>query len=269
LHTRIAIIKILGELKEPMARELLLSMTSDLNPRIRNAATEALASFELQKPEVFAYAVRWKWEVIVAAFLVLMMVFALWTSVKLLFDRINLRIGLLSAIPVMLLGWITCLAVLDLSAGFAHQGAIDAAIRNRDMVALKTMNYHHMTFYPGDSYVAQYLVRTGIGDAVHCLLLLPTAVPDDGRAYMKILSHQSRWAIARIIGTRLGTRELDEMTASGIPEVRAAIAEYLGRLKVKNQEIIETLTHLTNDGDEVVRTKAVEALAKAQGSPLW
>lgn len=268
LRERQAIIEILSQLKEPMARQLFAKMTADPNPLIRQAATDALANMELEKPRFLASVIGRKMDLTLTASLVIMMGCALWAGVTSKSGRTRLRISLLAVIPVVLLGWIISLIVLDFSMGIADERAIDSAIRHRETVALKAMNYQHITHYPGDSYVAQFLVKKGTEDTVQCLAHLLDAAPDDNPGYARILRDRSRWVLSRIIGTRLGTPELKELAESGHPEVRATVAEYLGRLKVRNHAIIDTLTRLTNDKDEEVRKKAIEALAKAARSPV-
>ncbi|MEJ2716392.1 MAG: HEAT repeat domain-containing protein [Deltaproteobacteria bacterium] len=232
LGERQAIIEILGELKEPMARQSLVKMASDPNPLIRQAVADALAKLELEKPRFMNSVMRRKIELTLTACLVIMTGCALWAGVTFKFDRAHLRTSLLSVIPVVLLAWIVSLIVLDFSIGVADERAIDSATTQRDIVALKAMNYQHITYYPGDSYVAQCLVKKGTEDTVHCLTHLLDAAPDDIPGYTKILSDRSRWILSRIIG------------------------------------IIQTLTRLTNDRDEEVRKKATEALAKAARSPV-
>jgi HEAT repeat protein len=79
----------------------------------------------------------------------------------------------------------------------------------------------------------------------------------------------SQWILSRFIASNLGAPDLEALLNSPDPQTRLMLASALGKLGVRNEQIIAALTHLTKDNDPQVRKTAEESTARVRGYPAW
>lgn len=266
---RKAVIEILGKIKEPLAIPLLSDSSRNKDPELREAATKALT--EMNSPEMAnrAYSsLRRSQRAYVVGSLLLICLLAAW-MIDQLISRADKPLVMLSAVPIVLLGGMSWILAGDFREGTVTDRNIKTAIANVNIGALRTMNYHDYTTYPGDSKVARNLVSIGNDKVIRDLLLLPAVQPVDDISFTEVIDKRVRWILARIVASKLGTQGIKELISDNDPAVRMAVAKVLGKFMMKNESVIDALTLLSSDEDEQVRKIAMEAVPKVQHYPVW
>jgi hypothetical protein len=266
---RKAVIEILGKIREPLAIPLLSDFSRTKDPQLVEAATKALN--EINSPEMNnrGYSsLRKSQRAYVLGSLILICLLFAWVVDQLISGTARSLI-MLSAIPIVIIGGMGWILANDFREGTVTDQKIDTAIAHRNLVALRTMNYHDYTVYPGDSYVARSLVSLGNDNVIRDLTLLPAVQSVDDASFTEVVDKRVQWILARIVASRLGASGMNEQLTNSDPQVKTAVAKVLGKLMVKNQGIIEALTLLSKDEDEQVRKIATQALPKVQRYPAW
>lgn len=266
---RKSVTEILGEIREPLARPLMLEISQGRDKDLLQASKHSLAGIDSYALDNARYAnIRsTQVRVVIGSFLLIALISgAIWQRIR---RGSRGQLVLLSIVPVVLLGSFVAVIVADSSKSEISEEAVDAAIGNRDSIALRTMNYHDATPYPGDSYMARYLLKSCNEDVIRCLMQLPSVQITDDETATKLTEIRTRWIVARYVASGLGTSRLERLVNSEDPAIRLATASVLGKLGVKNEHITDALTHLLKDEDPRVRKVADEALSRVRGYPLW
>ncbi len=266
---RKAIIEILGEIREPLAIPLLSDLSRTNEQGLHEAASGALAetnSFSMDNP---GYSSLRRSQLAYVLGSLLLIGLLLWWVISQLLSRADKPLIMLSAVPIVLVGGMSWIMADDFRAGTVDDRSIGTAIAQRNIQALRTMNYHDYTVYPGDSYVAHSLVRLGNDVVIHDLMRLPTVQAVDDASFTDIVDKRVRWILARIVASKLGTPGTDELISSNDREVKIAVARVLGKLMVQNESIIDALTRLSKDEDEKVSATAAEILPRVRRYPIW
>lgn len=269
LAERKAVTEILGEIREPLARRLMLEISTDRDKEIVKASKTSLARIESYELENAGYANLRSTQVrlvLGSLLLIALILGSIWQRLR---KGSQTQLVLLSVVPVVLLGSFVAVIMNDLSKGQISEQAVDAAIRNRDLVTLRTMNYHDTAPYPGDSYMARYLLKSCNQEVIRCLILLPSVQITDDETATRLTETRTRWILARFVASGFGTPRLDRVVNSEDPAIKLAIVSVLGRLGVRNDYITGTLTRLSKDGDPRVRKSADEAFSRIRGYPVW
>ncbi len=269
LPERMGAIAVLGTIREPFAVPLLSKIADDGDEQLRETATQALAKLKIPQKDDLVSTVLHRTETRYLAGLCIIIAVALGTTTTWLYRRTPAKSVLLLCIPVILVVWITLLAGIDFSASIAVDKTIDDAVQEKNLMSLKAMLYDEFFPYPGDSYVAQYLVKKGTDEVVYCLTQLPSTGPDDDLNYKNFLAKRIEWILSRIISISIYNRTLDELLESTSPSVRTALATTLGKLGAKNEAILGALQHLSSDPEESVQKIASEALTLVKKYPPW
>ncbi len=260
---------VLKRIHEPLAAYLNSKPAAHGAGQPRDSTTHAVVKLqEPHKDDVLSVVLR-RSETGYLAVLCAIIAVALGTTITWICGRTPAQSVLLLCMPLILIVWITLMAGIDFSMGIAVDDALDKAVQEGNFLSLKTMLYDEYVPYPGDSYVARYLVGKGSNQVVYCLTQLPAAGPDDDKNYRKFLTQRIEWILSRIVAIKLCKGTLDELSAGDLPDVKAALAVTLGRLGAKNEAILKTLERLSLDSDEEVRGKASKALARVKKYPSW
>jgi hypothetical protein len=266
---RKAVTEILGKIREPLAIPLLSDFSRTKDPQLVEASTKALN--QINSPEMnnrgYSSLRRSQRAYVLGSLILICLLFA-WVVDRLISGEAKPLI-MLSAIPIVIIGGMSWILASDFREGTVTNQRIDMAIAHRNLEALRTMNYHDYTVYPGDSYVALSLVSLGNGNVIRDLTLLPAVQGVDDASLTEVVDKRVRWILARIVASSLGAPGMNELLTSNDPRVKTTVAKVLGKLMVKNQSIIEALTLLSKDQDEQVRKIATQALPQVQRYPAW
>jgi len=266
---RKSIVEILGEVKEPLARPLLLDMAKEPDREIGAAAGNAVAKIESQPKEGEASIELAHRQVRMALSAGVLAIFLLASMGYRLVRGANRSLALLSIVPTFLIGGFGAVIASDYLTGEVDSSSIDRAIQNRDLRALRTINYHDRAQYPGDSYVARYLLGRCDEEVIRCLMLLRSVQATDDETVTKLTERRTHWVLSRFIGYSLGSRRLDDVINSKDPQIRMAVASALGGLAVRNDDITAALTRLAGDENEDVRKAAEKYLSGLKQHPIW
>jgi HEAT repeat protein len=262
-------IPILGQIREPLLKQLLLGIPAEDNPELGKVSTEALAQIDSHTIANAFYenvrAGQIQFAFICAIIILLLLCGIAWR----LRDQSNTGLILLSLAPLVLVGLFGAIVATDFSRGKVTGERIDLAIMNQDLVALKTMLYHDYVSYPGDSTVARHLLQSCDENVIHCLIALRSVQSTDDETAIKNTEAISQWILARCIASNLGTPDLEALLNSPDPQIRLVLASALGKLGVRNEQIIAALTHLAKDNAPQVRKTAEESIARVRGNPVW
>ena len=175
----------------------------------------------------------------------------------------------LSMAPILLVGSFAAIIAADFFEGRIDARHVDLAVRHRDLVALKTMNYHDRTTYPADSYVASHLLKSCNEDVIRCLLALPSVQTTDAEIAVKNIDARTQWILARFIVSNLGAPRLEALVNGPDAQIREILASVLGKLGIRNEHIVEALTRLSKDQNPRVRKTAEASLARVRSNPVW
>jgi HEAT repeat protein len=269
LSQRKAVIEILGEIREPLATPLLSDSSRNNDPQISEAATKALTEVNSSEMENRGYSsLRRSQRAYVLGSLLLICLLVAWVIDQLI-SGADKPLVLLSAVPVVLLGGMSWVLANDFREGTVTNQRIDTAVARGNIEALRAMNYHDYTVYPGDSKVARSLISLRDDNVIRDLLLLPTVQAVDDTSFTEVVDKRVRWILARIVASKLGTPGMNELIANNDPQVKIAVARVLGKLMVRNDSIIEALTLLSKDEDEQVRQIATGVLPQVRRYPVW
>jgi HEAT repeat protein len=266
---REAVIEILGQLREPLLKRLLPGIPADDKPEPKQVSTETLAGVDTQRIENALYENVRDGQiqfVVICAIMILLLLSAILWRVS---DKSQSGLILLSLAPLVLLGTFLAIILTDFTKSKINDQNIDLAIINQDLIALKTMLYHDYSPYPGDSYVARHLLQSCDENVVHSLIALPSVQSTDDEAAVKNAETELQWILARFIALNFGSPRLEQLVSSPDSQVRGVLASVLGKLGVRNEYIIATLTLLAKDEDPRVRKTAEESMARVQGNPVW
>ncbi len=266
---RKAVIEILGQIREPLIKQLLAAIPADDDPEFKQVSTKALARIDSQRIENTLYENVRDGQiqfVVICAITILLLLSAIFWRI---FHKSQSGLTLLSLAPLVLVGIFMAIIVADFSKGKINDQNIDLAIINQDLVALKTMLYHDYSPYPGDSYVARHLLRSSDERVVHSLIALPSVQSTDDEAAVKNTEAESQWLLARFVASNLGSQRLESLIDSEDPQIRVVLAAVLRKLGVRNEDIIATLTQLAKDEDPLVRKTAEQSMARVRGNPAW
>ncbi len=263
------VIEILGLIREPLLKQLLLGIHAEDNPEFGKVSTEALAEIDSHTiantfyENVRAGQIQFAF---ICAIIILLLLCAIGWRLR---DRSNTGLILLSLAPLVLVGLFGAIVATDFSKGKLNGERIDLAIMNQDLIALKTMLYHDYVPYPGDSYVARHLLRSCDENVIHCLIALRSVQSTDDETAVKNTEAISQWILARCIASNLGAPNPEALLNSLDPQIRLVLASALGKLGVRNEQIIAALTHLGRDDDPQVRKTAEESMSRVRGNPAW
>ncbi|MDQ7783696.1 MAG: HEAT repeat domain-containing protein [Desulfomonilaceae bacterium] len=264
---RAGAIAVLGRVREPLAVPLLSKLVEHGDDRVRDAAARALETLRLPPRNNLVAEVLHRDEAVYLAGLCIVILVSLGTTAIWVRRRIPAKSVLLFCMPVVLVVWITLLAGIEFSVSIAVDKTIDRAVQTGNFLSLKAMLYDEFDPYPGDSYVARYLVEKGNDRVVYCLTQLPSSGPDDDKNYKEFLAKRIDWILSRIVSLKIADGSLEELLESEKPSVRATIVDALGKLGVKDEAISEVLKRLTLDPHEAVRATARKALGAVKQHP--
>lgn len=269
LPERKSVIEILGEIREPLARQPMLDIVAERNRELSEPARRSLAKIDSQAMENDEIGNLARRQVRMAVASALLMALLIGSVGYRLIKGLHRDLAFLSIVPIFLLGSFGAVILSDYSRGEVDKHSIDAAVQNQDLKTLRAINYHDSARYPGDSYVARYLLRRCDEEVIRCLMLLPSVQATDDETVTKLTDTRKRWVLARFIGSNLGSPRLDALLNSGDADVRVAVASTLGTLAVRNDYITAALTRLAGDANERVRSAAEKALARVGKYPIW
>jgi hypothetical protein len=264
-----AVIEILGKIREPLAIPLLSDFSRTGDPQLREAATKSLNEIDSSEMGNREYSSlrRSQRTYVLGSLLLICLLFA-WVVDQLISGTAKSLI-MLSAIPIVLVGGMSWILANDFREGTVTKQKIDMAVEYRNIEALRTMNYHDYTVYPGDSYVARSLISLGNNNVIRDLIMLPAVQAVDDASFTEVVEKRVRWILARIVVSKLGTPGMNELIINNDAAVKIAVTKVLGKLMIKNDSIIEALTLLSKDKNEQVRKIASEALPRVQRYPAW
>ena len=266
---RRAVVEILGRIREPLSKRLLLGISAEGDTELKEVAVESLARIERLTIENTFYKTVRSWQiqmVLVSAILILLL---LWASGHRLRERSWGKSVALSIAPILLVGSFAAIIAVDFCKGRINARHIDSAVRHRDLVALKTMNYYDDTPYPGDSYVASHLLKSCNEEVISRLVALPSVRTTDDETAVKNTDARTQWILARFTASNLGDRRLEALVESPEARIRGTFASVLGKLGFRNERIVDALTRLTKDQDPHVKKAAEESLAAVRSKPEW
>lgn len=266
---RQAIVQILGEIREPLANGLLREAAADRDAELAATARASLGKIDSsafgneKSVELDARQMR------VAAACALMIALLLGSVFSRLRQGLQANITILSVVPIILLGAFGALVLTDHFEGEISDQRIAHAVRSRDLVALRAMSYHDTATYPGDSQVAQFLLRTGNEEVLRCLIMLPSVQTTDSSSATEMTQTWRRWILGRFVAANLGTPRLAALLKAPDWETRASVAMALGKLGVRNDHVSEALNLLSQDSNERVKKSAEESMARVKSFPVW
>lgn len=269
LAERVGALTILGRLREPLAVPLISETADHGDGPLRDAAAKALAQSRLPTKDETVSEVLDRTATWYLAGLCIIIAAAVGITAARIWRRTPITSVLLLCIPLVLMIWITALTANVFSISIVVDGAIDEAVREEDLMSLKAMLYDEIVTYPGDSYVAQYLVDKGSDRVVYCLVQLPSVGPDDAPQSKKFLRKRADWILSRIVAQRLSNGTLDGLIDSNVPAVRTALVGALGKLGVRNDAVLQLLERLCLDSEDAIRVSASKALALVKKYPAW
>ncbi len=266
---REAVIEILGQIREPLLKQLLLGIPAEHTSGLNQVSTKALAQIDSQTigntfyENVRAEQIQF---IFICAIIILLLFCAIAWGLR---EQSKTGLILLSLAPLVMVGLFGAIVVVDFSKSKVNDQCIDLAVGNQDLGALKTMLYHDCVSYPGDSYVAGHLVRSCDENVIHCLIALRSVQSTDDETAVKNTDPISKWILARCIAFNLKAPGLEALVNSPDPQIRLALASVLGKLGVRNEQIIAALTLLAKDKDPQVRKTAEESMSRVRGNPVW
>jgi HEAT repeat protein len=266
---RKAAIEILGELKEPLAKPLLEESVAERDRDLSGAARQALAQIDAQGTESEQSAALANWQMRLILVAGLLGAALLVASVFRLIRGEQRRLALLSIAPIFLLGSFGAVIFIDHSRGIVSAEHLDAALRGKNLWELRTILYHEASPYPGDSYVARQLLTRFNEDMFGSFLSLPSVQSTDYDVFTKLADSRQEWILSRFLVANLDSPKLRALLSSKDKDVRRVTASTLGKLGIKNEQIIGALTLLAGDSNERVKKTAEEALAKVNRNPVW
>lgn len=267
---RSAVIEILGVAKEPLALPLLKDIAaSEEGASVRKNAERAVAvinSSELEN-KLYRELRQRLFEIILASSLViLLVVFSLTNEIR---KGSFGRITMLKVVSLALMTGLTAVVALEYERGAADEKTMLRAVSQRDLMALRTINYQDYTDFPGDSHTARSLVSMGKGQLIIDLKRVTTVEPDDLPMLKETMNKRSQWIAARIIVSRLDSHQLDRLVRDADPAVRTTVAATLGNIMVRNQAITDALAILSEDEEEEIRRIAQAGQVRIAQSPAW
>jgi HEAT repeat protein len=266
---RRAAIEILGRIREPLSKRLLLGISAEGEKELKAVAGESLAEFErLTEQNTWNKTVR-NWQIQMVSISAIMILLLLWVAGCRLRDRYGVELIALSIAPIFLVGLFAAVIAANFFRGSISAEHIDSAVRHRDLVALKAMNYHDHTSYPGDSYVANYLLNSCNEDVIRRLVALPSVQTTDDESAVKDVDARTQWVLARFTASNLGGPRLEALINGPDAQIREVLASVLGKLGVRNERIIQALTRLTQDQSPRVRKAAEESMDSLRLIPVW
>lgn len=267
---RKAMIEILGNLGEPLGVPLLRDIAmNDGNFGLRQEAERALTRITSYVPDNKAYREIRATQLQVFLVMSGVTLALVWFMVNGLRKSIDIRFVLFAMVPILICSALAYLTIMEYRKGTADPQSLSAAIRQGDLMALRSITFQDYTVFPGDSPSARLLANLGHEEVVRMLNLLPSVEPDDF-AYLRTASEKkTEWILARILASKLGTSRMNDLIHNPDLTVRFSVATVLGRLMVKNDDIIDALTKLTKDDSDRVREKASVALAQVEKFPRW
>jgi len=266
---RKSVLEIMGELREPLARPLILEISSERDAELGNASRMSLAKMDTLGLENTGYPEIDGRQVRLILACALMMVLLFWSVLRRCRDGSPTKAIFLSVLPLVLVGSFGIVIISDHFKGEISEQRLGAAVRDQDMIALRTMNYHDHAPYPGDSYVAQQLLRMCNEEVIRSLILLPSVQTTDDVTATTMTDTRKRWIFARFVASSFGTPKLAALVSNSDVEIRATVATVLGRLGVRNEHIADALTRLSMDANDRVKRTAEEGLARIKGYPVW
>ena len=166
--------EILGEIKEPLATPLLSDISVRSEAELQEAARGALAQINSSGLENRTYLLLRRSQltnVLGSALLIGLLLSWIFGRIR---KGVDTQLLLLSVVPIALVGGMSWMVAGDFREGIVDNRSLGRAIANRNITALKTMNYHDYTVYPGDSYVARRLVSIGDDKVISAIVMLPT-----------------------------------------------------------------------------------------------
>ena len=195
---RRGVIEILGRIREPLSKRLLLGVSAEDEQGLKQVAVESLAKIDrLAKHNTWNKTVR-SWQIQMVLVCAIMILLLLWVAGRRFRERSPSEVIALSIAPVLLIGLFAAIIVADFSKGRISAQHIDLAVRHRDLVALKTMNYHDHTSYPGDSYVASHLLKSCDEEVISCLVALPSVETTDDETAVKNNDARTQWILGEV-----------------------------------------------------------------------
>jgi len=266
---RRAVIEILGRIREPLSKRLLLVTSAEGDNELKEVAVESLAQFDRLTKQNASYKTVRSWQIQMVLVSAILLLLLLWVAGHRLREKSQGKFVALSIAPVLLVGSFAAVIAADVFKGSISAQHIDSAVRQRDLVALKTMNYHDHTSYPGDSFVASHLLKSCNEDVISCLVALPSVLTTDDETAVKRIDARTQWILARFTASNLGSPRLEALVNGPDAQVREALALILGKLGVRNERIVDSLTRLTKDQDPRVRKAAEESLVGVRSKPEW
>ena len=215
-----AVIQILGQIGEPLVKQLLLGISAEHASGLNQASTKALAQIDSETigntfyGNVRAGQIQF---IFICAIIILLLLCAIPWRLR---EQSKTGLILLSLAPLVMVGLFGAIVAVDFARGKVNDRRIDLAVGNQDLVALKTLFYHDHVSYPGDSYVARYLVRSCDENVIHCLIALRSVQSTDDEAAVKNTDAISQWILARCIASNLGAPGLEALINSPDPQIR-------------------------------------------------
>jgi hypothetical protein len=267
---RSSFIEIVGEIREPLARPLLVNVAqSEPDLLVQSAAKRALARIDSHAIDSDVYrelrANQRRVGFIMICLTCVLVLFMLYHLAK----GEKRRLGFLALIPVLICGGFAVLASVEHWRGRLDAAAVDTAIRSGNVMIVRTAAYHDQTEFPGDSYMARHLVQMNGASALKTLNATLMPEPDDLDSLRHMTETRQAWILSRILGLRLGTPELQNLILNTDPETKLAILTAVDKLMVTDHEIIAVLKLLENDEDEQVKNKAAEVIARSRNYTTW
>jgi HEAT repeat protein len=267
---REGMLQIMGAIEEPLAISLLFRIRDqETDSDIKMAAEEALARVTSDRIGTTSHRkLRANQLQIVLAMSALAAMLCV-TGVNCFRHGMDATVVLFPIVPILLCGWLVCLVTVEFQRGRADFKAVAAAIAEIDPSALRALNYQDSAHYPGDSYIAQYLVAMGNADVIRALALLDLPDPDDLESWKNRVRTRNNWVLARILASNLDPATLGEWIQSSDPRIRLAVAKGLGALTIRHDAVLSALKLLTNDEDDRVRKTATELIPLVERYPRW
>lgn len=267
---RRSMIEILGAIREPLARSILLKIArEDKDVGLRESAERSLENIDSQAIESSIYRVLRVNQirlVVAAGFIVCVLLPFMLHRFRKSQDR---RSALLLLVPILICCGFAILIAIEHSRGRVNADALDTAIHEERSMVVRTMGYHDETDFPGDSFVARRMVTIGNARMVKALNEVCSIEPDDFDTVKQMASARREWVLARVLASKLGTSGLSDLVKDSDPQVRLAVTKGLSGLRVTNHDVVSALELLAKDEDNEIREKAAEALLRSQNYPAW
>ena len=208
---RSAVIQIIGSTGEPLAIPLLSRIRDQQSDRdIKEVAGRALDHITSDKVETPAHTKLKANQIQVVLAMSAMAVILLGSGANSLRKGMEARFVLFPLVPILLCGWLACMVAMEFQRGRADFQAVAAAIAEANPSALRSLNYQDPAEFPGDSYIAQYLVAIGNADVIRCVALLDLPDPDDLESWKARVNTRNKWVLARILASNLNAATLEE-----------------------------------------------------------